>query len=318
MMKLIGAIMDRLQTIRVLLRVVDEGSFAAAARALDISPANVTRMISDLEAHLSVRLLQRTTRRLALTDAGKGYVQQMRSLLGEMDELEAGLIQSTSKVQGTLKLFASTVLSSQMLAPALAGFCQLYPEVRVDIHADTDNALPLEDYDLSFFVGREGFNADIVARELMKDPLHLYASPAYLKRAAPLRKVEDLAQHALLKLHILNGPPHWTLSCDEAATGKAKTDATHRITQRAAIMSNHVESMLRLVVEGAGITTVSSVLAAPYVASGELQRVLPQWQAGMITIYAALPSRKYVPAHVRALLGFMEQYRTRMTSSRVR
>lgn len=91
--------MDRLQTIRVLLRVVDEGGFAAAARALEVSPANVTRMISDLEAHLNTRLLQRTTRRLALTDAGQSYVQRMRGLLDEMDEVESGLVQSTAQVQ---------------------------------------------------------------------------------------------------------------------------------------------------------------------------------------------------------------------------
>lgn len=309
--------MDRLQTIRVLLRVVDEGSFAAAARALEVSPANVTRMISDLEAHLSVRLLQRTTRRIALTEAGNNYVQQMRGVLHEMDEVEASLSQATTKVQGTLKLFGSTVLASQMLAPVVTEFRKLHPDVRVDIHVEAQSQLHLEEYDLSFFIGREGFNADIVARELMTDPLYLYASPAYLKHSAPLRKVDDLSAHALLKQHLLNGTSHWTLTC-EGAQGKAKADSIQRITQRAAVVTNHVETLLRLAQEGAGVGTFSQLLAAPYVASGELQRVLPQWRAGLITIYAALPSRKFVPAHARAFLSFIEQYRNRMATVRTR
>jgi DNA-binding transcriptional LysR family regulator len=306
--------MDRLQTIRVLLRVVDEGSFAAAARALEISPANVTRMISDLEAHLSVRLLQRTTRRIALTEAGNNYVQHMRSMLFEMDEVEASLMRATTKVQGILKLYAPTVLASQMLAPVVSEFRQLHPDVRVDIHAETQGQLQLEEYDLSFFVSREGFNADIVARELLVDPLYLYAAPAYLKRAAALRKPEDLSAHALLKQHLLNGTSHWTLTCEAAAAGKAKTEATQRITQRAAVISNHIETLLRMTLQGAGVSVFSSLLAAPYVTNGELQRVLTQFRAGVLTIYAALPSRKFVPAHTRAFINFIELYRNRMVT----
>jgi DNA-binding transcriptional LysR family regulator len=323
--------MDRLQSMRVLLRVVDEGNFAAAARALDISPAGVTRLVNDLETHLSVRLLQRTTRRLALTDAGEAYVARIRPLLNEMEELELGLSQHTTRVQGQLKICSSTVLAYNILGPLLPAFRLRYPEVTIDVYAETQASLRVEDYDVTLLIGDEDFNADIVGRPISTSAVRLFASPAYLKPFAPLRKVEDLAQHALLKQHRPEGTRHWTLTY--APPGAVKTAANRseanqsahsavhsavRNTQRAAIQTNHIETLLKLAVEGAGIAAMSDILVAPHVNSGALMPVLPNWRTAVITIYAALPSRKFVPAHAKAFLEFLQSYYPAMSARRAR
>jgi len=110
--------MDRLQTMRVFVAVVDEGSFAAAARALDLSPAAVTRMVADLEAHLGVRLLQRSTRSLALTDAGQAYLERVRHILTDLDEAATVAQRHNLAMSGVLRLFAPPVLAVHILAPS--------------------------------------------------------------------------------------------------------------------------------------------------------------------------------------------------------
>ncbi len=317
--------MDRLHSMRVFLRVVDEGNFAAAARALDISPAGVTRLVSDLEAHLSVRLLQRTTRRLALTDAGEAYVARMRPLLAEMEEVEQCLSLKTARVQGTLKICASTVLAYHVLGPLLPAFRLRYPEVTIDLYAETQTSLRVEEFDVTLLIGDEDFNADIVGRPISTSDVRLYASPAYLKPFAPLRKVEDLAQHALLKQHRPEGTRHWTLShappsptLKPASANRSEAARAVRNTQPAAMQTNHIETLLKLTVEGAGIATLSSLLVAPYVNSGALVPVLPHWRTGVITIYAALPSRKFVPAHTQAFLAFLQSSYPAMSAKRAR
>ena len=109
--------MDRLQAMKIFERVVEEGGFAAAARAMDMSPPVVTRMVAELEQHLGTRLLQRTTRKLALTDAGESYLQRVRAILHEIDDAEAAAAASTRDLRGTIRIVAAPVLATNFLAP---------------------------------------------------------------------------------------------------------------------------------------------------------------------------------------------------------
>jgi len=125
--------MDRLNSMRVFQRVVDEGGFAAAARALDMSPAVVTRLVADLEGHLGTRLLHRTTRRQSLTDAGEAYLERVRPLLQDLDEADALVSSRTRDLAGVLRVMAPPVLATHVLAPLVAGFHAQYPSVQLDI-----------------------------------------------------------------------------------------------------------------------------------------------------------------------------------------
>ena len=169
--------MDRLLSMRVFQRVADEGGFASAARALDLSPAAVTRLVGDLESHLGARLLQRTTRRIALTEAGESYLLRVRSLLLDLEEAETAARDNTRELQGTLRVVASPVIASYLLAPSVVRWRQLHPQVALDIVVDSLPQARVEEFDLSFLVVDEGFDANIVARPLWRGDWILCAAP---------------------------------------------------------------------------------------------------------------------------------------------
>ena len=141
--------MDRLQTLRVFQRVVDEGSFAAAARALDLSPAVVTRLVASLEAHLGARLLQRTTRRVSLTEAGQAYLERIRPILQDLDDADAMVSTLTMEPTGLLRVQTVPALATHVLGPMLAGFRSAYPRIRLLIHVDNQLDPPIEDFDVT-------------------------------------------------------------------------------------------------------------------------------------------------------------------------
>ena len=128
--------MDRLQAMKIFERVVEEGGFAAAARAMDMSPPVVTRMVAELEQHPGTRLLQRTTRKLALTDAGDAYLQRVRAILHEIDDAEAAAVASTRDLRGTIRIVAAPVLATNFLAPMVALWHTHHPRLQLDISID--------------------------------------------------------------------------------------------------------------------------------------------------------------------------------------
>src|SRR3546814_7442188 len=128
--------MDRLLSMRVFERVVDEGGFAAAARALDMSAPVVTRLVADLEEHLGTRLLQRSTRSLSLTDAGQTYLNRVRNILQDIDEADAVTRSQTNELEGLLRVHSPPVLASYVLAPMLAEFRRRYPKIDIDVRSE--------------------------------------------------------------------------------------------------------------------------------------------------------------------------------------
>lgn len=151
---------------RVFQKVVDEGGFAAAARALDMSPAAVTRLFGDLEHHLGARLMQRTTRKLALTEAGEMYLLRVRGILGEIADAEAAVGHSTQELQGTVHILASPVLAAYVLAPQVAKWRQRYPKVALEISVDPFPHNRVDEFDVTFMAVDEGYDANVVARPL--------------------------------------------------------------------------------------------------------------------------------------------------------
>src|SRR5574343_1482878 len=177
--------MDRLMSMRAFQRVMDEGSFAAAARSLDLSPAVVTRLVADLEDHLAVRLLHRSTRKLALTDAGEHYLQRLRAILQDIDEADAAASAHTRELAGTLRVLCQPVLATHVLAPLLAGFRQRYPQIALDLTVEAIIEPAVEDHDLALFAADADFNGDIIARPIISTQTVVVASPAYPRRKGP-------------------------------------------------------------------------------------------------------------------------------------
>jgi DNA-binding transcriptional LysR family regulator len=299
--------MDRLQSMRVFQQVVDDGSFAGAARKFDMSAAVVTRLVGDLEDHLGVRLLQRTTRRLALTDAGETYLARVRHILTDIDEAHAAAQAHAQEMSGTIRIMTPPVFAVHVLAPLVAEFGRRYPKVVLDIHVDSPLVPPVEDYDLTLLGAADTFDANIIARPIASSDGILCASPDYLRRNGTPQLPEDLPQHQCLRVkQSANRHRVWRL------TNPKEDKRVIEVQIEPSMLVNHSDTLIRACVDGAGIMSQSIDLVGNHLNSGALQRILSPWITGTNTLYAALPSRKFIPVRTSVFLEFMTEYTRRV------
>ena len=299
--------MDRLQAMKIFERVVEEGSFAAAARAMDMSPPVVTRMVAELEQHLGTRLLQRTTRKLALTDAGETYLQRVRAILHEIDDAEAAAAASTRDLRGTIRIMMAPVVAAHFLAPMVAQWHAGYPKLMLDVSIDAYAAARVDEFDVTIMIAGEDFDANIVARPLLHGEAIVVASPAYLARRGLPQEPQDLLQHdhlrdaglaarsqmgpgRKLRLHALDG----SLPAQE-------------VDMPVVLQSVSTELLLRAAVDGAGVAVTSRLLAEEHLERGELVHILPAWIFSRYTLYAAMPSGRMLPARTKVFLDFLTE-----------
>ena len=300
--------MDRLQALKIFERVVEEGGFAAAARAMDMSPPVVTRMVAELEQHLGTRLLQRTTRKLALTDAGESYLQRVRAILHEIDDAEAAAAASTRDLRGTIRIVAAPVLATNFLAPMVAVWHAYYPKLMLDISMDAYASSRVDEFDVTIMVAGEDFDANIVARPLVQGEAIVVASPDYLERRGIPREPQDLIHHDYLRdssapVRLQSGPGRkLRLQSLRADVPDEEVDAP------AVLQSVSTELLMRAAVDGAGVAVTSRLLAEEHLARGELVHILPGWIFSRYTIYAALPSGRMLPARTRVFLDFLTEH----------
>jgi DNA-binding transcriptional LysR family regulator len=297
--------MDRLQAMKVFARVVDEGGFASAARALDMSPPVVTRMVADLERHLGTRLLQRTTRKVALTDAGQAYLLRVRSILFEIEDAEASAAASTRDLQGVVHVLAPPVLATYFLAPLVASWRARYPRLLLDVATDNFVSARVDEFDVTFMVVPEDYDGNIVARTLFQGEAIVVASPDYLRRMGLPLQPQDLTRHAFLR--------------DSAQAVRAQAGrrlclqpldsslAAQEVDMPVALQAESTEMLLRAALDGVGVTVTARLLAQPFLATGALVHVLPEWIYSRYTVYAALPTRRMVPARTRVFLDFVTE-----------
>ena len=310
--------MDRLLSMRVFQQVANEGSFSGAARTLDLSAAVVTRLVVDLEEHLGTRLIQRTTRRMMLTEAGRLYLDRVNHILDAIDEAHALASAETDEVQGTLRVHAPPVLAVHVLAPLIAGFRCEYPKVVLDIDVDAPTNPSVEQYDITLMGAPSDFNGNVIARPVIDSCGILVASPAYLKRMGTPLVPSDLAAHDGARLRVAGSrSTGWTLSpAADPSPGQSPDSGgpqTVEANVNPVLWANHTDTLLRATLDGAGITSLPVELAAPYLGSQELVRVLPDWITGRFTLFAAMPSRRFVPRRTQVFLDYLtKQTRLRL------
>ena len=292
--------MDRLLSMRVFERVVDEGGFAAAARALDMSAPVVTRLVADLEDHLGTRLLQRSTRRLSLTEAGQQYLNRVRNILQDIQEADAAASLQTTELAGLLRLHAPPVLATYVIAPLLAEFRRRYPKILIEVEVESLREPPIEDFDITLLGADDSFDGDVIARKVLESEAILVASPAYLRQRGVPQQPQELAQHDCLRLKIPQIRSRvWQMWCPDNPTQPIEVDL------QPVLLANHTDSLLRAALDGAGITSMAMDMVAPYLTRGELVRVLAPWITGRLSMYAAVPTRKFMPQRTRVFLDFL-------------
>lgn len=292
--------MDRLLSMKVFQRVADEGGFAAAARALDMSPPVVTRLVADLEDHLGTRLLQRTTRRLSLTEAGQSYLNRVRHILQDIDEADAVASAHTQELAGMLRLHAPPVLASYVIAPLLAGFRQRYPKILIDIEVEARDEPPVEDFDITLLAADAHYDANVIARKVIESDSILVAAPGYVQRRGMPRTPQELAGHDCLRLR-LPGTSVKSLRLWRERQPEQGAD----VDLQPVLLANHTDTLLRATLDGAGISVMSLDIVASCLMRGELVRVLHPWIAGRLAMYAAMPSRKFIPQRTRVFLDYL-------------
>jgi DNA-binding transcriptional LysR family regulator len=305
--------MDRLMSMRVFQKVSDEGGFAAAARALDMSPAVVTRLVADLEDHLGTRLLHRTTRRLSLSVAGEIYLSRVRAILQDIDEAHGVASSQTQELAGVLRVLSPPVLATHTLAPLISGFRQLYPKILLSIEVASFQEPPIEDYDITLMPTDGAFDADVIARKISSTEAVLVASPDYVQRKGAPATPQALLTHEVLRLKAPGTTPrNWRLF------NSARQDEALDVRVEPGLWINHTDTLLRATLDGAGITSAPVELVAPYLSRGELVRVLRPWITGRLSLYAALPSRKFLPERTRVFLEYMTEHSREAVSSAVK
>jgi DNA-binding transcriptional LysR family regulator len=287
---------DRLASMQVFVSVAETGSFTAAAAATGISATMVGKHIRMLEQRLATPLIERTTRRQALTQTGKLYLERARQALAAVAAAESAAEELASEPRGLLRVHATVSLGTQVIAPLVARYLQLYPQVTIDLMlADRDVSLMEEGFDLTVSVARRN-DSDLIGRELGRYEMWLCASADYLERRGTPRKPRDLEAHECLSFAYWRRKDSWRLS-------NGKRSETVKVKGRLTINSG--EALKNAALQGGGIIMQPALLLADEVSAGRLVRVLPAYAPPARPIYLLYsPAGKRTPK-VRTFVDFM-------------
>lgn len=289
--------MESLTDIAVFVRVVECGSFTRAADELELSRAVVSKYLSRLEARLGARLLHRTTRRLALTEAGAALFEASRGALERIVEAEDAVASFQKEPRGRLKVSAPMGFGILCLGAAVADFLARHPGVSIDLTLD-DRFVNLveEGVDLAIRIGRLT-DSSLVARRIASSQPIVVASPAYLERNGMPESPGDLAAHNCLLYSYLSTANVWRFA------GPGGREAPVAVTGNARMNNGMLEC--EMAAAGLGIAMVPTFYAAPYLRTGRLRRVLDGYRMAELGIHAVFPARSQVPPKVRAFVDFL-------------
>lgn len=289
--------MDRLQSMRVFAKVVEQGSFARAATAMDMSNAVVTRHVADLEAHLGTRLINRTTRKLSLTETGASYLDRVRQILLDIDDADACASSAASTPGGTLRIYCHLGFGQTQLAPLLPRFAQSNPQIVLDVTmADHTPDLVGEGYDVGIFIGVQKFDESMVARRLATSTLVLAASPDYVARRGMPQVPMDVSQHDCLNFAFEQLRHHWPIQWEEKMV---HVPITSKMT------CNSAAVLRQAALAGMGIMIRTSYALEDDFSTGRMVRLLGGHHLGQLSVRLVYPSRRGMSAKVRAFVDFM-------------
>jgi DNA-binding transcriptional LysR family regulator len=289
--------MDRLAALEAFARVAETGSFSAAARAMGLSKSLISRQVSALEAELGSRLIARTTRSLTLTEAGRGYYEQVARILAQMEEADLSVSQLQATPRGKLRVNAPMSFSLLRLAPALPDFLALYPEIDVDI-AMNDRRVDLmeEGFDLAIRIGRLA-DSSLVARKLGPMQRIVCASPAYFAEHGLPTVPADLKGHACLCYSNADTVDEWRFSEPD---GRPIT-----VEVKGRVRANNGDLLRIAALRGLGLVDLPSFLVGADIEAGTLVPVLHSFIRQEGGIYAVYPHARYLPPKIRVFIDFL-------------
>lgn len=288
---------DRFAALTVFVKVVELGGFARAAVRLAMSPSAVSRHVADLEAHLGVRLLNRTTRRLSLTEAGQALLARAVQLLADLEEAESAMTATAVEARGTLRLTASITFGERYLAPAIAEFVARHDQVSVEVElSDRMVDIVEEGFDLAVRIGATGSQA-LIARRIGATQLVCCASPGYVARHGRPAAPGDLARHRCLAYAYLAVRDAWAF--------RDRAGREHVVKIAGPVRANNGGFLAGIAAAGGGIALEPDFIVGDAIRDGRLVALLPDFAPPASPIYAVYPSRRHLSAKVRAFVEFL-------------
>jgi DNA-binding transcriptional LysR family regulator len=287
--------MDVITGMRVFTSVVDSGSFAAAADKLDLSRGMTSRYLAQVESHLGARLLNRTTRRLSLTEAGRDYYERATEVLAMVGEAERSVASGAAEPRGVLRVNTAIAFGTRHLAPTIQGYLERYPNVRMELTLN-DRVVDLveEGFDVAVRIARR-IEDGLVARPIATTRLVACASPAYLKRRGTPKSPGDLVRHNCLT-YAYTTLRAWRF-CRGGKTEVVKVGGT--------LHSNNGALLAGACATGSGICLEPAFVVDDFLRAGTLVRLFPGWDTDTFTIYAVYPSRNLLPPKVRTFVDYL-------------
>ncbi len=292
--------MDKFEAMRVFCSVIEAGGFASAAEQMGLSTSAVSRHVAQLEAHLNVRLLNRTTRRMSPTDEGFAYFERCTQLLADLEETEASVSGEAHHPRGRLRLTAPIALAISRLAPAFAAFSHAYPDITLDIVlSDSLADFAEEGLDLAIRVGRVGSD-NLVARNIGETSLLIAAAPDYLARAGTPLTPPDLARHPCLTYAYSSGGNQWPFEDKDGKPFSVRINGP--------VNANNGMLLGEMAAAGCGIVQGPCFILQPLIERGQLVRLLPEWGVVRLPIHAVYPTRRHLSAKVQAMTRFLGEW----------
>ena len=293
--------MDKLSNMAVYVKVVEMGSFTAVANHLDSTVGNVSRAVSALEKNLDARLLQRSTRRLSVTDAGRRYYERCKSILSDLENAEAEASDALLAPRGRLRVHCVPGLARQLVTRAVLDYRRAFPEVTVDLLLSQRMPNLLEDQlDVSILIARALPDSAYVSQKIGVSHCVLVAAPEYLAQHAPPQEPDDLSDHQCLLLGTVD------YARDEWQLKSTKGDVTF-VPTGPSFSVNDMDAMAVAIKEGAGIGLLAGFSAVDDLRSGKLVRVLPEYHTYERNVYAVYTSRQFVDAKITRFIEALKE-----------
>ncbi|MET3614383.1 DNA-binding transcriptional LysR family regulator [Rhizobium aquaticum] len=287
---------NRAGEMMVFVRVVEAGSFSEAARLMLMTPSTVSKLIARLESRLGVRLIERSTRRLALTEEGQFYYERSQALLSQLDETEQQIAQGGAEAEGVVRITSSVSFGTTAVEPILPAFFEAYPNVIVDLSlSDEVVDLYLDRTDIAIRVGKLP-DSNLMARKIGETRRCIVASPAYLERHGTPTTPEELVHHNCLGFNFRRAMPVWPMR------------EGGRIVERmlsGSLLVNNGDTLRRMAIAGVGIIRLADYHLRGPIERGELVELLADSDIGVVDeVHALYRNSQFLPARVRAFLDF--------------
>jgi DNA-binding transcriptional LysR family regulator len=285
--------MDRIDAMQAFVVVADLKGFAAAARKLDLSPPAVTRLIAALEQHLGVRLLQRTTRQVALTDAGRRYLERVRRILADLEEAERAAESERTRPSGRLVVSAPVGFGRLHVSPLMSAYLKRYPDVSAELRLEDRVISLVEDgIDLAVRIGHLA-DSSLVARHVGEMRRIAVASPAYLKRHGEPKTPQAIASHQTIQFGATAVTGEWRFA---DGTNEVRVNIAPRLS------TNIADAAIQYAEQGGGLTRVLAYQAADAIKRGRLRIVLATFEQPSLPIHIVYPTSRLLSAKVRAFI----------------